>query len=327
MKRSIFLRAGLLLLASFGILTAGAQQTPKKHVIETDYLLYLPQGYDQNDTTRQWPVVVFLHGAGETGTDLEKVKTHGPPKMIAAGHQFPAIVVSPQVRSYGWKPDRLIELVQDVMQTYRTDPERIYLTGISMGGFGTWQTAQEYPGFFAAIIPICGGGNPEKMYTLANTPVWCFHGEKDNIVSVDQSKQSMEALRKFNPDAKLTLYPEAFHDSWTETYDNPEVFDWLFAQRRFHYTEKQIDPQILQSYAGTYGNEHNTFELKAQGNTLRLWREDQELMTWTPASEDTFFPAPGQWELFMKFAHNGAGAVEGFTVYYPNGMQELKKLK
>jgi predicted peptidase len=132
----------------------------EKLVTETKYLLYLPEQYN-SDTTRQWPVLLFLHGSGESGQDIEKVKLHGPPQLIESGKKFPFIVVSPQsdVPS-GWDTDQLYKILQRVKRTYRVDASRIYLTGLSMGGYGTWALAMKYPDEFAAIAPVCGGGIP-----------------------------------------------------------------------------------------------------------------------------------------------------------------------
>jgi predicted peptidase len=209
-----------------------AQQTAEQYVERTNYLLYLPEGYAK-DTITRWPLLIFLHGAGETGSDLEKVKLHGPPRRIADGHQYPFIVISPQAAQYGWNSELLIKVLKNFMEKYRVDEDRVYLTGLSMGGYGTWNTAITYPEYFAAIIPICGGGYPEGVERLKNMPVWCFHGAKDNVVPISQSEKMMTPLQAINPNAKFTVYPEADHDSWTETYNNQEIYDWLLSHKRF----------------------------------------------------------------------------------------------
>jgi predicted peptidase len=112
------------------------------------------------------------------------------------------------------------------------DRNRIYITGLSMGGYGTWDAIARYPGFFAAAAPICGGGDPKTVDKFKSLPIWCFHGAKDPVVKVIRSREMIEALQKVGSNAKYTEYPEAQHDSWTQTYSNPELFDWMFAQRR-----------------------------------------------------------------------------------------------
>lgn len=198
------------------------------------YLQYLPEAYE-TQPDKKWPLIVFLHGSGERGDNLEALKKHGPPKLIAAGHHFEAVVVSPQVpQQQIWNPQGVKALTDHLIQTLRIDADRVYLTGLSMGGFGTWETAMEYPDTYAAIIPICGGAGVRWVMAdrIKHLPVWIFHGEKDTAVEPAFAKTMYDALKKIDGDVKLTLYPEAGHDSWTATYDNPEVWQWLFEQRR-----------------------------------------------------------------------------------------------
>jgi predicted peptidase len=197
-----------------------------------DYLLFLPEGYGK--TNRRWPLMLFLHGSGESGTDLAKVKAHGPPKVVESKPDFPFILVSPQSPGRGWNPDTLNALLDEIIHKYRVDKNRVYLTGLSMGGFGTWTLAAEHPEKFAAIVPICGGGNPADAKKLAQLPIWVFHGGKDPTVPVQRSKEMVEAVKKEGGDVRLTIYPEAGHDSWTETYNNPELYRWLLEHTRKH---------------------------------------------------------------------------------------------
>jgi predicted peptidase len=238
MRKSILLLFPVL-LCLVSILSAGAAE-PKQSAaklqkqvpIELDYLLYLPDDYDQK---KEWPLVVFLHGAGERGDELDRVKIHGPPKLIEQGKSFPAIVVSPQCSSGGWWSSQLLEvsaLIDEIVDKYNVDESRIYLTGLSMGGFGTWSLAAYAPDRFAAIMPICGGGERLVARALKDTPTWVFHGAKDPIVPLERSETMVEALKRMKGNVKFTIYPDALHDSWTETYDNPEVWDWLFEQKR-----------------------------------------------------------------------------------------------
>jgi predicted peptidase len=200
--------------------------------VRMGYLLYLPEAYEQQQS---WPLVLFLHGAGERGDDLEKVEIHGPPKLIAAGKHFPFVCVSPQCpEDSWWDATQLLALLDEVVRTHKIDEDRIYVTGLSMGGFGTWELAARAPRRFAAIAPICGGGEaiPLRVRRFAHLPVWAFHGAEDNVVPLERSQQMVEILEKEGGAPKLTIYPDAAHDSWTETYNNPELYEWLLAQRR-----------------------------------------------------------------------------------------------
>ncbi len=199
--------------------------------VTCDYLLYLPDDYSSKG--EKWPMILFLHGAGERGDDLEKVKVHGPPKLIEAGQELPFIVVSPQCpEGRIWSNEVLIALVDDIVEHYNVDEDRIYLTGLSMGGFGTWSLSSAYPERFAAIAPICGGGMIIMSWPLKDMPVWVFHGAKDQTVPIEESERMVKALKKRGNDVLFTVYPDANHDSWTETYDNPKLFEWFLQHKR-----------------------------------------------------------------------------------------------
>ncbi len=203
-----------------------AQTTARLDVrvrVQMDYLLYLPPDYEKQ---KAWPLLLFLHGAGERGADLEKVKIHGPPKLIAAGKHFPFIVVSPQCpEDRWWQHTELTALLDEIVRTHKVDEDRIYVTGLSMGGFGTWSLAAHFP-------PICGGSEAYLAKRFPHLSVWAFHGAKDTGVPLERSTQMIEALKKHGGSPRLTVYPEAGHDSWTETYNNPEFYEWLLKQKR-----------------------------------------------------------------------------------------------
>jgi predicted peptidase len=209
--------------------------------LELRYLLFTPKDYDA-DKSKKWPLMVFLHGSGERGTNLTKVATHGPPKIVANRADFPFVVVSPQCANGAvWEKEAVLALVDEAVKKYRVDPDRVYLTGLSMGGYGTWATAIAYPERFAAVAPICGGGNTIDILlprrgaesALKTLPVWAFHGGKDPVVNVDESKRMIEAFKRAgNNDVKLTIYPESQHDSWTETYNNEELYKWFLEHTR-----------------------------------------------------------------------------------------------
>jgi predicted peptidase len=210
----------------------GVQQPQEIEVavkIDLRYLLFLPEDYDKKDS---WPLILFLHGVGESGTDLDKVKQHGPAKIVQTKKDFPFIVVAPQSRHFGWNVDSLIGLLDHVVSTHRVDPRRIYLTGLSMGGYGTWFLAAHAPDRFAAAVPICGGGDPNNAAKLKNLPIWVFHGAKDPAIPISNSEKMVEAIKAEGGNVKFTVYPDAGHDSWTETYDNPKLYEWLLKQKR-----------------------------------------------------------------------------------------------
>lgn len=161
------------------------------------------------------------------------LEAHGPPKLIAGGEDFPFIVISPQApKGRWWQPAELIALLDDVAAKYNIDEDRVYCTGLSMGGFGTWALGHHAPDRFAALAPICGGGEKYWADRFAHVPVWAFHGAKDSGVPLQRSEQMVEALKKSGGSPKLTVYPDAGHDSWTETYANPAFYQWLLEQRR-----------------------------------------------------------------------------------------------
>lgn len=205
--------------------------------VKFDYLLHLPAAYGK-DAAKKWPVIVFLHGAGERGMDLNLVKVHGPPKLLEKGTELAVkdfIVISPQCPpEQWWQPHEVNALLDGVLKDLEhADTDRLYLTGLSMGGFGTWEIAARSPRRFAAIAPICGGGNPRFARRLKDMPIWAFHGDKDEAVPVSASIEMVDAVKEAGgTNVKLTRYPEAGHDSWTETYNNPELYAWFLEHKR-----------------------------------------------------------------------------------------------
>jgi predicted peptidase len=208
---------------------------------ETHYLLYLPKDYKAQSGQR-WPLMLFLHGAGERGTDLQRVAIHGPPMLARQGKDFPFIIIAPQCPDdRRWENDGLLQLLDHVSASHAVDTNRVYLTGLSMGGYGTWRLGLTHPERFAAIAPICGGGefidvllsSRSKAAALRSLPVWAFHGAKDEVVPLEESERMVNVLNKVGvKDVKLTVYPEVNHNSWTETYNNPEFYEWLLKQAR-----------------------------------------------------------------------------------------------
>jgi len=195
-----------------------------------DYLLFLPEAYAKSK--QRWPLMLFLHGAGESGTNLAKLMALGPPKIVETQPDFPFILVSPQSPRDGWNPDTLNALLDEVIRKYRVDKDRVYLTGASMGGSGTWRLAAAHPEKFAAIVPVSGRGDPADAQQLARLAIWVFHGAKDPVVRLRSVQALVEAVRAAGGNVKFTVYPDAAHDAWTETYNNPELYQWLLEQKR-----------------------------------------------------------------------------------------------
>ena len=209
--------------------TLAAGESPNKATVH--YWISLPADYGKQE---KCPLIIFLHGMGERGKDLEKVKKHGPPKIVDKKNTTPFIIVSPQTpRGQWWKVSRLNKLLDHILATTKADPQRVYLTGLSMGGFGAWGWIAAEPDRFAAAIPICGGGNPGKADRLVHLPIWAFHGAKDGTVSPKKSQDMVDAIKDAGgKNVKLTIYPDAHHDSWTKTYNNPEIYEWLLSHRQ-----------------------------------------------------------------------------------------------
>ena len=173
-------------------------------------------------------MLLFLHGSGERGTDLEKLKVHGPLKLAASGTKFPFIIVAPQCPDRrSWDADELVALLDDLERKFRIDRSREYLTGISMGGYGTWALVAAQPKRFAAIAPVCGGGDPSKASTFASVPTWVVHGDKDPSVPFQQSVDMVEALKKAGGSPIFTQVVGGTHDVWTEFYLKNEFYEWL----------------------------------------------------------------------------------------------------
>ena len=200
--------------------------------VEAQYLLYFPPGYDASQTER-WPLLVFLHGSGERGNNLELLKLHGPPKHLAKGEHFPLIIASVQCPEGSWWDPYVLDAVLDeLLENHRVDEDRVYLSGLSMGGYGTWAWGLHSPERFAALAPICGGGNDFLACRLSHMPIWAFHGAKDRVVLLEESEKMVKAINECGGNAKLTVYPEATHNSWSMTYENPEFWSWMLSQRR-----------------------------------------------------------------------------------------------
>ena len=215
------------------------------------YLRYLPPGYD-SDPAADWPLLLFLHGAGERGTNVEVVAANGPPMLIERGRDFPCVVVSPQCTSGSWDAAALEAFIGDLGRQYRIDPDRVYVTGLSLGGYGTWALAERNPGLLAAAVPICGGGNPSLAYRLRDLPVWAFHGALDYTVPLSESQNMIDAIRAAGGNPIFTVYPTADHaGAWTAAYNTETLYTWLFAQNRANQPPAAAPAVAMQLAGGT----------------------------------------------------------------------------
>ena len=216
------------------------------------YLWYLPSDVEENETI---PILLFLHGAGERGYDKQKTLVYGAKDFLSdklQSLQKCAVLIPQCPNDQQWvnvpwtydehtlpaEPSTALKLVSQLLnelcETYPIDENRIYLTGLSMGGFGAWDLVSRTPNRFAAVIPICGGGDAHATVVekFEHVPVWVFHGDADQTVKVKRSRDMVRALRTAGGKPEYTEYPNVDHDSWTNTYANPQIYQWLLAQRR-----------------------------------------------------------------------------------------------
>jgi predicted peptidase len=202
---------------------------------EAKYILFVPHEYKGD---KEFPLILFLHGSGETGTDGKAQMKNGLPKEIKKHEKtFPAFAIFPQSQKRTWQANsddgkRAVAILSEIEKKYKIDSKRIYLTGLSMGGYGTWSLATAMPDKWAAIVPVCGGGDPKQAEKIKDLPCWCFHGDQDKAVAVTRSQEMIAALKKAGGKPEYTEYPGVGHDSWTKAYGDPKLYEWLWAQKR-----------------------------------------------------------------------------------------------
>ena len=230
-----------------GLISKVVDKTITKRV-QVPYFLYLPRDFEKEQSTK-WPVVFFLHGAGERGNDLTLVGRHGLVQQVLDGREFPFIIVAPQCPNdctWDRSLDELDCLLEEIIADYPVERRQIYVTGLSMGAYGTWHWAARHPHAFAALVPICGGamplmGFPEKVALLKDVPIWVFHGDDDQVVPVKQSEQLVEVLQNLNAPVRFTRYSGIGHNSWNRAYAEPELIPWLLAQRNTRFSLEKGD--------------------------------------------------------------------------------------
>jgi pimeloyl-ACP methyl ester carboxylesterase len=302
MKRRILFFATLLILAT---MNSDKKQDRTKILRDLRYLIYLPEDYGK-DNSIKWPVMLFLHGAGEIGNNLERVKANGPPKLVAEGEEFPFILVSPQLSYFEfWNPDQIVCLLKKIIAKYNVDEERIYLTGLSIGGFGTWITAIKYPEIFAAIAPVCGGADPSKAWKIRHTPVWIFHGAEDPKVPLSASVNMAAGLIKYG-NMKLTIYPYTGHDSWTETYNNMDLYRWFLSHKKFRFSPTSVNV-TPKNFTGLFSSGRDTIRILEVNNKLvmRPGPDNSARSELKPGPDNSFFFQENSlYEIKYKFDSN-----------------------
>jgi predicted peptidase len=234
MKR-ILLTLSLVFALAFPSLEAQqiAHKAELRPLLEMQYLLYLPDGYSA-ESGAEFPLLLFLHGGGESGDNIERVKTHGPPGMIKEGKEFPFMVLSPQnphPRKL-WNETALITLLDRIVKEYRVDKSRIWVAGLSRGGYGAWRMAIQYPDRFAALVAVCGETPDHYARWLGDMPIWVFHGEEDRTISIKESDEMVAALKKNGNPVRYTKYPNTGHNAWDQAFSDPELYKWLLAQKK-----------------------------------------------------------------------------------------------
>lgn len=216
------------------------------------YRIMQPEGYSA-DTTSKYPLVVFLHGAGERGTDNLKQLVHGTKEFAKPENRqkYPCFVIAPQcpegkrwvevdwaLRSHQQLPEDsesaklTLEVISALQKEFRIDSKRLYVTGLSMGGFGTWDLITRHPDLWAAAVPVCSGADEATAEKIAKLPVWAFHGDKDTVVIPERSRNMIAAIKKAGGTPLYTEYPNVGHNSWDAAYADPKMMEWLFAQKR-----------------------------------------------------------------------------------------------
>lgn len=218
--------------------SAGQHPQPALQDRDYPYQLFIPRALAQRAGGKHpqqlWPLLIFLHGSGERGADIARVKVHGPPKHADTDADFPFVVISPLLPAdQDWDIAKLDRILDHALNSLPIDADRVYLTGLSRGGHATWRWAAAEPGRFAAIAPVAGRGAPDTACTLKDMPVWAFHGDRDDVVVPEGSFAIARAIRACGGQrSRLTIYPDLGHNAWDPAYADPQLYLWLLSHRR-----------------------------------------------------------------------------------------------
>lgn len=232
----------ILLIATLMFQACAAQSHLVQGELETvtkenlKYYLYYPEDYFASEN-EEFGLLLFLHGGGESGRNVEEIKDTGPPKMLAEGKQFPFLILAPQ-NAYAnkwWNTDAIVQLLDSVVNTNRVDKKRIYLTGLSRGGSASWELATQYPDKFAAMAVVCGMTPlPYAHWIDKEMPIWVFHGDQDDVIDVEESDKMVEKLRKMGHDVRYTKYKGVGHNAWERAYTTDSLYTWFAKQKRIN---------------------------------------------------------------------------------------------
>lgn len=249
-----FTRASAQVTDANGQLPEGfhaASLTLGEHGPEYRYALFIPHRYEE-EPEGKWPMILFLHGSGECGQDGIRQTTVGMPVHVARRHRtFPFIVLMPQAHDRwfdGADEQAVWKMLAHAMETYRVDPDRIYITGLSMGGFATWDLISKRPDVFAAAVPVCGAGDPRYVVNATKMPIWAFHGAQDAAVPVAGSREAVAALRRAGGEPDYTEYPDGDHFIWDQVYQGRRVYDWMLRHKRPE-PPRRIEYRMVQPFA------------------------------------------------------------------------------
>jgi predicted esterase len=288
-------------------------QQMNKSFYSSNYLLYVPK---VKPSSGKYPLMLFLHGSGERGNDLNLVKKNGPPSFLDDSSDFPFVVVSPQcMDGQRWDPESLLALLNHVEKELPIDKDMEYVTGLSMGGYGTWDLAMAAPGRFAAIVPICGGGESSNVCVIRNVPAWVFHGAKDDVVPISESEALVSELKKLGSDVEFTIYPEAGHDSWTPAYKNPELYKWMLAHKKNFIPHKDQLSKFVGKYK--YSDKDTITIFLEDGNLYSKSSRKKSKILLIPFAENKFRVSTkvlniNNGERYFKI--NAEGKVEGLII-------------
>ncbi|HUX96162.1 MAG TPA: prolyl oligopeptidase family serine peptidase [Bacteroidales bacterium] len=292
LRYSVVKMSLLIILMVNTLKPINAQQIEQQSVIETDYLIYFPPGYDA-ESDKKWPMLIYLHGAGLMDRSIAGLKNDCLPYYLGHDLVLPFIVASPVCKTNGWNVTILNFLLEDILDKFNIDEDKIYITGHSMGGFGTWDWAMMNPEKFAAIVPVSGCSNSRdniSAWKLRNMSIWVFHGETDNIVGIQCNNEMVDELRKFSQKVKFTVYPKRGHDTWEQTYKNEDMFKWLIEQDRRNNVPVPVnlDKRIFINYSGQYLFDRDTLKIGYTGDKQYLQLPNGKQINLLPESEFIF---------------------------------------
>lgn len=298
-----------------------AQQKARQSIITTDYLIYTPPGYD-SETNKEWPLMINLHGTDQYVT-IETLPGAFLPNLIESGQEFPMLIVNPLCNKGRWNIEILNSLLDDVIKDYSVDEDRIYLTGYSMGGYGTWDWVFKNPERFAAISPIAGcvdESDYKRAWRPRNIPTWIIHGEKDDVVDVNCVYEALEELEKYGANPKVSIHPDKGHnliDIWGSTLTNEKWYDWMLGQNRKQNIPKPVslETKTYEKYQGEYilqDRKEDTLQILYDRNQLYIKYEGEDPLPIHAESRTLFYleeePTIG---VEFKIRDN---EVEGFDV-------------